>query len=164
MGFNLNTSQSSIIQNNPLKQGRLASIAVTVDNMIYLFGGYTVTENHEEKSMPDVYRFDPETREFKLFTQMPISVDDTVALVYRNRYIYLVSGWHDVGNIADVQILDTKTKKWFFATPFPGKPVFGHAAGIIGNQIIVADGVKVAAIVNEKRQYKMSGGILFWDN
>ncbi|TQV86421.1 Kelch repeat-containing protein [Aliikangiella coralliicola] len=156
MGFELSSKQNFKIEPIPFKQGRLASIAVTVKNKIYLFGGYTVAENHEEKSMSDVYQFDPKTQQFSLLTHMPIPVDDTVALVYQDRYIYLVSGWHDVGNIADVQILDTNTKKWFFGTPFPGNPVFGHAAGIIGNQMIVADGVKVDAIVDGRRQYKMS--------
>lgn len=26
---------------------------------------------------------------------MPVPVDDSVALVYRDRYVYLVSGWHE---------------------------------------------------------------------
>ena len=77
-------------------------------------------------------------------------------LGYTQRYIYLVSGWHDVGNISDVQVLDTQTKKWFYATPYPGKSVFGHGAGMIDNQLVVADGVKVAAIKNGRRQYQMS--------
>jgi len=77
---------------------------------------------------------------------MLIPVDDTVALVYQDRYIYLISGWHDVGNITDVQILDTKNKRWYFGTPFPGQPVFGHAGGIVANNIVVIDGVKVAGL------------------
>ena len=156
MQFDLTTGKSQLIDSVPYKEGRLASIAVTVNNQVYLFGGYTVSEDHQEKSMLDVYRFDPNSQQFSLFSQMPTSVDDTVALVYQDRYIYLVSGWHDVGNITDVQILDTHTKQWSKGTPFPGKPVFGHAAGIVGNQMVVVDGVKVAAIVNGRRQYKMS--------
>ena len=154
--YNVSSGKSELIKTVPFKNGRLASIAVTVDNMIYLFGGYTVSADHQEKSLADVYQFNPQTKEFTLFTQMPISVDDTVALVYQDRYIYLVSGWHDVGNVADVQVLDTKTKYWFYATPYPGKSVFGHGAGIVGNQMVVADGVKVAGIKNNRRQYEMS--------
>ncbi len=156
MQYDLSSGHSSVINSVPYKNGRLASIAATVNNKIYLFGGYTVAKDHQEKSMADVYRFDPATRQFSLFINMPTSVDDSVALVYQDRFIYLVSGWHDVGNITDVQILDTLTRQWFKGTPFPGKPVFGHAAGIVGNQMVVVDGVKVAAVVDGKRQYKMS--------
>jgi len=156
MGIDLTTNTPYQIDSVPFKQGRLASIAVTVKNKVYLFGGYTVSQSHQEKSMPDVYLYDPQLKKFELFTQMLISVDDTVALVYLDRYIYLISGWHNVGNIADVQILDTDTKRWYLGTPYPGQPVFGHAAGIVDNNIVVIDGVKVAAIKNDKRQYAMS--------
>lgn len=154
--YDLNNDKSRLITTVPYKAGRLASIAMTVNDMIYLFGGYTVSVDHQEKSMADVYQFNPQTHQFTLFTEMPISVDDSVALVYQQRYIYLVSGWHDVGNVSDVQVLDTKTKRWFYATPYPGKSVFGHGAGIVNNQMVVADGVKVAAIKNGRRQYEMS--------
>ncbi|MFT5163623.1 MAG: N-acetylneuraminic acid mutarotase [Alteromonadaceae bacterium] len=156
MQFDLDSGKSTVIDNVPFKAGRLASIAATVNNQIYLFGGYTVSKDHQEVSMTDVYRFDPSHQAFSLFSQMPTSVDDSVALVYQDRYIYLVSGWHNEGNISDVQILDTQTKQWFKGTPFPGKPVFGHAAGIVGHQMVIVDGVKVAAIIDGKRQYKMS--------
>lgn len=154
--FSLTTGGSKSIDNIPFKQGRLASVAVSVNNKIYLFGGYTVAQDHQEKSVSDVYLFDPMTESFSLFSKMPIPVDDTVALVYQNRYIYLVSGWHDVGNVTDVQVLDTQTKKWFFATPYPGASVFGHAGGIVDRQMVVADGVKVSAVVDNKRQFAMS--------
>jgi len=156
MRFDLTTRRGYSIDKIPYKAGRLASIAVTVKNKIYLFGGYTVNDKHEEKSMPDVYQFDPETQKFTYFTDMSIPVDDTVALVYQERYIYLISGWHDVGNIADVQVLDTETKKWFFATPYPGDAAFGHAGGLVGNQMVIVDGVKVSAVKNNRRQFSMT--------
>ena len=154
--FDLQTTKSQIVNNVPFKQGRLASIAVTVNNKIYLFGGYTVAADHQEVSMPDVYQFEPTTQSFSLFTKMPIPVDDTVALVYQNRYIYLISGWHDVGNVTDVQVLDTQTKKWFFATPYPGASVFGHAGGLVNDSMVIADGVKVSGVIDNKRQFAMS--------
>lgn len=154
--YHLPSRESRVISNVPYSQGRLASIAVTLKNQVYLFGGYTVSQDHQEKSMADVYRFNPATEQYQLFTNMPISVDDTVALVYQQRYIYLISGWHDVGNVSTVQVLDTQNKKWFYATPYPGKAVFGHAAGIVGNQMVVADGVQVIGVKDSKRQFAMS--------
>jgi len=144
----------------PVKQGRLASIAVTVNNQIYLFGGYTVAEDHSEVSTPEVLRFDPVVESYKRVADMPIPSDDAVAVVYQDRYIYLISGWHDKGNINLVQVYDVLTDTWKQATQFPGSPVFGHAGGIVANQIVVCDGVKIqypqASPVSDNRKFLMS--------
>ncbi len=110
--------------------GRLASIAVTVRDQIYIFGGYTVAEDGSERSTPEVWRFDPASETYTHITDMPVPVDDTVALPYRDRYIYLVSGWHDTDNVDLVQVYDVEADRWFEATPFPGAPVFGHAGAL----------------------------------
>lgn len=156
LAYSPQSKKSWEIKSVPFTQGRLASISATVKNKVYLFGGYTVSEDHQEKSLPEVYRFDPVNESFELFTHMPVSVDDSVALVYKDRYIYLVSGWHDVGNVSTVQVLDTESKKWFYATPYPGAPVFGHAAGIVGNTMVIIDGVEVSGVKDGKRQFAMS--------
>ncbi|MEM9101016.1 MAG: galactose oxidase [Pseudomonadota bacterium] len=156
MSFSIKQQKSQTLSHVPWKEGRLASIAATAGGNIYIFGGYTVAENHEEKSMPDVHQLIPSTNTIKKISDMPIPVDDSIALVYQDRYIYLVSGWHDTGNVKDVQIFDTQTFEWHKATTFPGTPVFGHAGGIIKNELLVVDGVKVAAVVDGKRQFKIS--------
>ncbi len=145
-----------ILPDVPGAKGRLASIAATVNNQIYIFGGYTVEQDHSEVSTPEVYRFDPSNETYELVTNMPTPVDDSVALVYQDRYIYLISGWHNDGNVSLVQVLDTQNMSWHQATPYPGAPVFGHAAGIVGNQLVVSDGVKVLNVVNGKRHYGIS--------
>lgn len=153
---NIKTGKSKRISSLPDSRGRLASIAATVNNKIYLFGGYTVAADHSELSTPEVYRYDPQTDSYALVSKMPTPVDDSVALVYQNRYIYLISGWHNTNNVNLVQVLDTKNNQWFSATSYPGNPVFGHAAGIVDNHLLVADGVKVVAHVNGKNQYAAS--------
>ncbi|NVJ68218.1 MAG: galactose oxidase [Gammaproteobacteria bacterium] len=153
---NPKSGESIQIPNVPGNSGRLASIAATVNNKIYIFGGYTVAEDHSEVSTPEVYRFNPQTKAYELVTMMPVPVDDSVALVYQNRYIYLVSGWHNDGNVSLVQVLDTHDMSWHQATPYPGAPVFGHAAGIVGNQMVISDGVKVLKVVDGKRHYGIS--------
>jgi hypothetical protein len=110
--------------------GRLASVAVNVQGQIYIFGGYTVAEDGSESSTPEVWRFDPATETYTHITDMPVPVDDTVALAHQDRYIYLVSGWHDTDNVDLVQVYDVEEGVWFEATPFPGAPVFGHAGAI----------------------------------
>jgi N-acetylneuraminic acid mutarotase len=137
----------------PVDQGRLASIAMGMHDRILLFGGYTVAEDGTEVSTPEVFIIDPREQTYKRRADMPIPVDDTVALPYANRYIYLVSGWHDAGNVSDVQLYDTWEDTWVTVTSFPGVPVFGHAGGIVGNTMIVVGGVGVIGKVEGIREF-----------
>jgi hypothetical protein len=128
--------------------GRLASVAVTVRDQIYIFGGYTVAEDGSEASTPEVWRFDPASEIYTHITDMPVPVDDTVAMAFQDRYIYLVSGWHDTDNVDLVQVYDVEDDRWFEATPFPGAPVFGHAGALIegdstGDRLVVCGGTAV---------------------
>lgn len=133
--------------------GRLASVAVPLKSNIYLFGGYTVAEDHSEISSTDNFVYDVVNDQYSKISPMPVSVDDAVAMVYKGEYIYLVSGWHNDGNVNLVQIYDVKKNSWQQASPFLGKPVFGHAGGIVGNQMIVCDGVAVIANANKRRSF-----------
>jgi len=79
-------------------------------------------------------------------------------LVYQDRYIYLVSGWHDLGNVNLVQVLDTRSMQWTQATPWPGAPVFGHAGGISQGQMLLCDGVRIQYSADDSpRQFLPSG-------
>lgn len=133
--------------------GRLASIATAINETAYVFGGYTVAKNHTEVSVPDVYAYHVLSDSYQQLTPMPVPVDDSIALTYQNRYIYLVSGWHNDGNVNLVQVYDSKMDQWQQASPFPGKPVFGHAGGIIDNILVVCDGVRVDVHLNKRRSY-----------
>jgi N-acetylneuraminic acid mutarotase len=133
--------------------GRLASVATAINDTAYVFGGYTVAKDHSEVSVPDVYAYHVLTDKYQPLTAMPVPVDDSVALPYKNRYIYLVSGWHNDGNVNLVQLFDTKTNQWQQASPFPGKPVFGHAGGIVDNTLIICDGVRVDVHITKRRSY-----------
>jgi len=136
----------------PLK-GRLASIAASVNNRVFLFGGYTVAEDHSEISSPDNFEYIASQRRYRPIAPTPVPTDDAIALSYQNRYIYLISGWHNDGNVNLVQVYDIKTNSWQQASPFLGKPVFGHAGGISGNQMLVCDGVSVDAQPDKRRTF-----------
>ncbi len=136
----------------PDKQAVLASVAVTIDKNIYLIGGYTVASDGAEVSSKKIYKLNSLNDHWTHETDMPTPVDDTVALVYKNRYIYLISGWFDVDNVDLVQVYDTLTQQWAKASTFPLPPVFGHAGAIINNIIVICDGVKVVHI-NDKKQF-----------
>jgi len=84
---------------------------------------------------------------------MPVPVDDATALVYQDRYVYLVSGWHNDGNVNLVQAYDTQTGQWQQASPFLGNPVFGHAGGIVNNTMVICDGVSVTPHNDKRRSF-----------
>jgi len=134
-------------------KGRLASVAAGVKDSVYIFGGYTVDETHNEISTPDVYKYSPTTTKYELLAPMPVPVDDASALVYQNRYVYIVSGWHNDGNVNLVQVYDTQTGQWQQASPFLGNPVFGHAGGIVNNTMVICDGVSVTPHSNKRRSF-----------
>jgi len=127
----------------PGSDGRLAASAIGLAGYAWLIGGYTVDAGGAEKSTPAVYRIRPGESRLQWVTDMPVPVEDSVVLGYLDRYIYLVSGWHDLGNVNLVQVFDTGTGSWAQATPWPGAPVFGHAGGISGDRLLVCDGVRI---------------------
>jgi len=127
----------------PGSSGRMAASSVSAGGAAWLFGGYTVDADGGEKSIAGVYRIYPGESALKWVTDMPVPVEDTVILVHQDRYIYLVSGWHDLGNVNLVQVLDSKTMTWTQATPWPGESVFGHSGGISDGRMLVCDGVRI---------------------
>ena len=137
----------------PVREGRLASTAVFLYDRIFLFGGYTVEEDGTEVSTPEVFAFNPETEEFQRRADMPVPVDDAVAFHFSNRYIALVSGWHDDGNVALTQIFDTWEDVWLDSADYPGAPVFGHSGGGVGNKFVIVDGVAVVGEKDGRRQF-----------
>ena len=152
----LTQSSESICQqigDVPVPEGRLASSAITVRNQIYLFGGYSVAADGTEISTPELFVFDPDTAEYSRRADMPTPVDDAVVFVHQSRFIYLVSGWHNDGNVSLVQVYDTHTNQWARATDYPGSPVFGHSGGAVRGQIIIADGVAVIGLKGGRRQF-----------
>lgn len=137
----------------PGEVGRLAATAIAVGERAFVFGGYTVAEDGSEVSMHWVHAFDPLSGEFEERQAMPVPVDDAVAVSYASRYIYLVSGWHDFGNVNLVQRYDVESDSWAQATPTPGSAVFGHAGGIVGDTIVYCDGVAVAPHADRRRDF-----------
>ncbi|WP_020403697.1 Kelch repeat-containing protein [Gracilimonas tropica] len=141
----------------PDEIGRLGSTAEYANGSIYIFGGYTVAEDGSEVSTQEVFKYDPAANTYERVADMLLPVEDAVSLVFEDRYIYLVSGWNNTNNVSNVQMYDTQTNSWSHATPYPGPPVFGHAGGIVGNTMILSDGVQM--VVDEGEQiFNMSPG------
>ncbi len=123
--------------------GRLAATAQVVDGLIYVVGGYTVAEDGSERSVPDVNVLDPVTESWSRAADIPVPSDDAVSGVWRGNRIVLVSGWHDTGNIRDVQLYDPDTNIWHEASSIEGPPVFGHTGSVVGDALIYADGTRI---------------------
>ncbi len=136
--------------------GRLAATAESVGPLAYVFGGYSVAKDGTEISTPWTHAFDPVSGIFTELAPMPVPVDDALSFTYQDRFIYLVSGWHDLGNVNLVQRYDIATNTWSQATPIPGNSLFGHAGGIVGNTIVYCDGVAVVAHADRRRSFAAS--------
>jgi len=147
------------IADAPLWEGRarIAASAITVNNNVYLLGGYTVSDDGTETTDPRLLHYEPDTDSWTELSRPLIQVDDTVALVYADRYIILCSGWHGpiLDNTLAVQLYDTHTDTWTRLNDMPGPAtgLFGHAGGISGDNILIAggattnDGYKISAQV-----------------
>lgn len=124
----------------PGQAGRLAAAAAGVKGRVFLFGGYTVDAQGNEVSLSSLDIFDLKARGWRRGADIPVAVDDMVVGVYRNRYIYLVSGWSQQDNVRNVQVYDTEKDRWLQATPIPGTPVFGHAGALAEDTIVYVGG------------------------
>jgi N-acetylneuraminic acid mutarotase len=124
----------------PGPTGRIAAVAAGAREHIFLFGGYTLDSRGEEITVPDLNVYEPLTNRWFRGADIPVPVDDSVAGVYRDRYIYLISGWSKTDAVRNVQLYDAEKNSWTQATPIPGQPVFGHAGGLSGDTIVYVDG------------------------
>ncbi len=158
--LNLSKPQSGWQAHSPVPsslptKGRLASAAVAINGNVLVFGGYTVEPDLTEVSSPDNFRYDPVKDRYTELAPIPVPVDDAVAAVYQNRFVYLVSGWHNDGNVNLVQVYDAKIDSWHQASPFLGAPVFGHAGALLNNTLLICDGVAVHPQHQKRRIFAM---------
>jgi N-acetylneuraminic acid mutarotase len=139
--LDVDTGKWTQIHAIPGPVGRIAAAAVGARDHVFLFGGYVVGPQGGEVTLPDVNVYQPLTDHWFRGADIPVPVDDSIVGVYRDRYIYLVSGWSKTDAVPNVQLYDAKENKWKEATPIPGTPVFGHAGAIVDDTIVYVDGV-----------------------
>jgi len=120
--------------------GRIAAVAAAAHDNLYLFGGYVMDARGGALIVPDVGIYHPSGDRWLRGADLPIPVADSVVGVYRDRYIYLVSGRSNKSVVSSVQLYDTDKDKWLQATSIPGPPVFGHAGALVDDTIVYVDG------------------------
>ena len=119
---------------------RLGAVAAGAGDRVYVLGGYVVDPRGGELVVPDVGEYDISGDRWFRGPDMPIPVRDSVAGVYRDRYIYLIGGRSNGVIVPNVQVYDVEKRTWSQATPIQGTPVFGHAGALVGDTIVYIDG------------------------
>ncbi len=147
-------------------RGKIATGASTINNVIYLIGGYHVYDNFSEDTSPKVHRFDCETNVWLTEgTPTPVPIDDHVQAVWRDSLIFVVTGWSNSGNVNDVQIYDPSMDTWTAATSVPNNnnfKAFGASGTIIGDTIYYFGGVAGNFAFNANN--RMRKGVINPDN
>lgn len=136
----LGTGKWSEIRPVPGTAGRIAASASSAHEQVFLFGGYVVDAQGGELTVPDVNVYEPTDHRWYRGADLPVPVDDSVVGTYRDRFIYVISGWSKNHAVNNVQMYDTEKNIWKQATAIPGTPVFGHAGALLDDTILYVDG------------------------
>jgi len=128
--------------------GRLGAAAVSVEEEVFVIGGYVPDKSGPQTIVSDVSVYEPIGLRWYRGPDLPTPVRDAMAAEYHDRYIYVVGGFSPKGLTNQVQLYDTVTKEWSQATPYPGAAVFGHAGAVVGDTIIFVDGAKASGTRN----------------
>jgi len=140
MRYNTISEEWTFIPDLPDTLGKIASAASTVNNIIYITGGYHVFPGPPfELSSDKIHRYDPEENVYLSDgAPMPHAIDDQVQAVWRDSLIFMVTGWSDTGNVPYVQIYNPYTDSWQEGTSTPSNTLyqsFGASGVIIGDTI-----------------------------
>ena len=146
--YRLNVSENTWqrLPDLPDTLGKVASWASRVKDKIYILGGYYVYEDGSEKSSDFVHRFDVKTNAFiPNGSPIPHAIDDQAQAVWNDSLIYVITGWHDKGNVPNVQIYNPANDQWHVGTSLPDDQdymSFGPSATIVGNTIYYFGGAE----------------------
>ena len=142
--------------------GKIAAGASEVKDRIYIIGGYHVFANHNEISSNKVHVYNTLTDSYEAdAAPIPVPIDDHVQDVWRDSLIFVVTGWSNNGNVADVQIFNPALNTWEAGTSVPNHidyKVFGATGKIIGDTIYYYGGVNGGFSFNA-RNYMRKGVI-----
>jgi N-acetylneuraminic acid mutarotase len=138
--LDMDTGKWTELRAVPGAAGRIGASAGGAGDQIFLFGGYVVDAQGGEQTVPDANVYESEVNRWYNAADVPVPVDDSVMGIYRERYVYLISGWSKTDPVRNVQVYDVQNNTWQQGTPIPGTPVFGHAGALVGDTIVYVDG------------------------
>lgn len=142
--------------------GKIATGASTVKNKIYIIGGYHVLSNGNELSSNKTHIYNPNTNSFEPDgASVPVPVDDHVQLVWRDSLIYIITGWSNTTNVANVQIYNPSNNVWSVGTSVPNNNLykcFGANGYMVGDTIYYYGGASTG--LNFPAQNRLRMGII----
>lgn len=160
--YNTSTNSWENIPDLPDTLGKIASGASTVKNKIYIIGGYHVFASGNEVSSNKVHVFDPELNTYLAdATQIPVAIDDQVQDVWRDSIIFVITGWSNNTNVANVQLFNPSLNSWSAGTSVPNSntyKAFGATGKIVGDTIYYIGGASTGA--NFPAQKTLKKGII----
>ncbi|PCJ89506.1 MAG: hypothetical protein COA57_01895 [Flavobacteriales bacterium] len=145
--YNTQTDTWEQIPDLPDTLGKIAAAANRVEDTIYIIGGYHVFANGNELSSNKVHRFDVNANVFLADgADIPIAIDDHVQAVWRDSLIFVVTGWSNTTNVANVQIYNPYSDVWTAGTSVPSNSdykSFGASGEIIDDTIYYFGGTRI---------------------
>ncbi len=132
--YDIETGESIAIPPLPDGRGKIASAASRIGNIIYITGGYYVNSNGSEESSDKVHRYDILSNSYLADgSPIPVPTDDHVQAIWQDSLIYLITGWRDFSNIADVQIYNPAEDSWLVGEAVPNNNIYKSfgASGVI---------------------------------
>ncbi|MFK7905578.1 MAG: T9SS type A sorting domain-containing protein [Chitinophagales bacterium] len=153
-GFRYNTQTGVWSDTPPLPDdtnqgGKIAAGASTVNNKVYIIGGYHVFASGNERSSEKVHVYEPQTNSFLPdAAPIPRSIDDHVQAIWRDSLIFVVTGWSNTTNYPDVQIYNPTLNKWTLGTFTPNSiqyKVFGASGTIVGDTLYYTGGARTGS-------------------
>ncbi len=147
--YDVEADDWQIIDALPDTLGKIAAAASFVKGKIYIIGGYHVFENFGEVSSDKVHIYDPNTDSYLPDgAPIPIPIDDQVQAVWRDSLIFVITGWSNNGNVADVQIYNPGENEWSVGNPVPSISnymAFGGAGSIVNDTIYYFGGARTGS-------------------
>jgi len=145
--FDIKENTWEEISSLPDSLGKIANAASRINDTIYIVGGYHVFKDGTERSSNKIHRFDIKQNKFiQDGKSIPVPIDDHVQVVWKNKFIYIVTGWSDTENVSNVQIYDPKKNTWFKGTSVPNNHIyksFGASGTIVGDTIYYFGGASM---------------------
>lgn len=120
----------------PIPGGRIAGVAVSLGNYIYLVGGQP--DDPFDTEFPSLLRYDPASDAWAAMAPMPTPREHNNAVVYDGR-IYAVGGRWNYTDYDMMEIYDPATDSWTTG-PDMRFPRAGFGAAVVGDRLYVAGG------------------------
>lgn len=142
----------------PLRRATVARTEVAaarIGDAIYVAGGFAAPDG---VTSAVVERYDVRRDRWTRVAPMPVAVNHPAAAVHDGR-LYVIGGYASPQGLneatAAVQRFDPRTGRWSRVADLP-RPVAAHAAGTVGDRILVAGGARDGRVLRSLHVYDVA--------